>query len=142
MQVDKPNYTSHQSYLQSVVASQSCTQWTFKQEPLFMEILENVSKDYGVQYLQHIEEDFPMVTFDILRNYVNTNDKYGNANKTIFTTKDKKLLYCSPTSLRYLYHALVLVDAYKLSGCRKMIELGSGYGGLCLAVQMLSLIHI
>jgi len=134
MHVPKPNYESHQKFLQSL-ANQPCSEWSFKQEPCFMEILENVSKEYGAQYLQNIEADFPMVTFEILRKYVNTNDKYGNASKTIFTTQDKKLLYCSPSSLRYLYHALILVDAFKLSGCRKIIELGAGYGGLCLAVQ-------
>ena len=135
MQVSKPNYESHQKYIQSIV-NQSIAQRSFKQEPLYMEVLENVSKEYGIQYLQHIEGEFPVVTFDILRKYVNTNDKYGNANKTIFTTQDKKLLYCSPTSLRYLYHALILMDAFKLSGCRNMVELGSGYGGLYLAVQI------
>jgi len=135
MQVSKPNYESHQKFIQSIV-NQPIVQRSFKQEPQYMEVLENVSKEYGIQYLHYIETDYPMVTFDILRKYVNTNDKYGNANKTIFTTQDKKLLYCSPTSLRYLYHALVLINVYKSSGCRNMVELGSGYGGLYLAVHI------
>jgi hypothetical protein len=97
-----------------------------------------VSKEYGIQYLYLIEQEFPIVTFDILRKYVNINDKYGNANKMIFTTRDHRLLYCSPSSLRYLYHALILLTKFQTSGCQHIVELGCGYGGLCLAVQIVA----
>ena len=137
MSVTKPCYQSYQSYLQTVV-QEPYTQWSFKQHPSYLEILENVGKEYGIQYLYLIEQEYPIVTFDILRKYVNINDKYGNANKMIFTTRDHRLLYCSPSSLRYVYHALILLTKFQASGCQHIVELGCGYGGLCLAVQILA----
>ena len=137
MSVTKPCYQSYQSYLQTVV-QEPYTQWSFKQHPLYLEILENVGKEYGIQYLYLIEQEYPMVTFEILRKYVNINDKYGSANKMIFTTRDHRLLYCSPSSLRYVYHALILLTKFQASGCQHIVELGCGYGGLCLAVQILA----
>lgn len=137
MSVIKPCYQSYQSYLQTVV-QEPYTQWSFKQHPSYLEILENVGKEYGIQYLYLIEQEYPMVTFDILRKYVYINDKYGNANKMIFTTQNHRLLYCSPSSLRYVYHALILLTKFQASGCQHILELGCGYGGLCLAVQILA----
>jgi hypothetical protein len=137
MSVTKPSYQSYQSYVETVV-QEPYTQWAFKQHPSYLEILENVGKEYGIQYLYWIEHEFPIVTFDILRKFVNINDKYGNANKMIFTTRDHRLLYCSPSSLRYLYHALILLTKFQASGCQHIVELGCGYGGLCLAVQILA----
>ena len=56
MSVTKPCYQSYQSYLQTVV-QEPYTQWSFKQHPSYLEILENVSKEYGIQYLYLIEQE-------------------------------------------------------------------------------------
>jgi hypothetical protein len=42
----------------------------------------------------------------------------------------------SPSSLRYLYHAFLIVEYMQPNS--SIVELGCGYGGLCLAVHFVS----
>ena len=57
--------------------------------------------------------------------------------KYTYTFKNISLL-CSPTSLRYIYHALVILEHYKNTECKNIVEVGCGYGGLCLAINYFS----
>jgi hypothetical protein len=133
--VEKPSYQEHQHYV-SQLHDQPPTEWQFKQHPTYNQVLEHISKDHGNQYLQQIETQFPHITFQQIRDYVNANDKYGGAVKQIFTTQSLRLLYCSASSLRYIFQALMVLEAYSHTDCTHMVELGAGYGGLCLAIQM------
>ena len=135
--VEKPSYQEHHQYLYQL-QDQPPTEWQFKQHPNYCQILEHISKDQGQQYLSQIETLFPHISFEQIRDYVNANDKYGGAVKHIYTTQSLRLLYCSPSSLRYIFQALMVLDAYRETDCTHMVEVGAGYGGLCLAIQMLA----
>ena len=97
--------------------------------------MEHLSKDVGAKYLKQIEEEFPTITFDQLKGFVTLNDKYGAPTKTIFTSQNMKLLYCSPSSLRYVYHALIMLPYFQETTQNAIVELGVGYGGLFMAIN-------
>jgi uncharacterized protein YkvS len=40
--------------------------------------------------------------------------------------------------LRYIYHALIILTYYKKTSCKNIVEVGCGYGGLCLAINYFS----
>lgn len=109
----------------------------FKSDNNYCGILEHVSYDLGLKYLILIEYEFPQLDFDVINEFVTLNDKYGNPIKYDYEIYEKEL-YCSPTSLRYIYHANLILNYYKKTGCKNIVEVGCGYGGLCLAIQFFS----
>jgi len=143
MTVSKPNYADLRQYMDdrfASVSSATAAEWTFKQDPTFFQYMEHVSKEHGAQYLQCIETQYPQVTFEALRAFVQTNDRYGGSTKFIFTfhctvSQSTKLLYCSPSTLRYAFQALLTLDYMSKTECRCLVEWGAGYGGMFLAVQ-------
>jgi hypothetical protein len=130
-----PTYTNHQNFIETVLDG-NIGEIQFKNNANYNNVLENLSRDNGVEYLSHIETEFPQVTFEDIRSFIMANDKNGGSIKTIFTMKNMKLLYCSPSNLRYIYHALLILSYYKETNCKNIVELGQGYGGLFLAINM------
>jgi len=137
MSVSIPSYTAHQSFIESIIGKEM-PDIVFKNQTPYCMVLENASREQGTEYLNNIEKQFPEVTYDDIRSYINTNDKYGGSYKTIFTMSTMKLLYCSATTIRYIYHALIILKYYQETGCKNIVELGQGYGGLFLAINMFS----
>lgn len=137
MSVPRPSYENHQQFILNVL-EKPMTEAVFKNNIAYNLVLENVDKDRGTDILKYIETKFPQVTFEEMRAFIQANDKYGGTNKTIFTTSKMKLLYCSPTSLRYILHALLILNYYKETMCQNIVEVGCGYGGLFLAINMFS----
>jgi len=143
MTVSKPNYADLRQYMDdrfASVSSATAVGWTFKQDPTFFQYMEHVSKEHGAQYLQCIETQYPQVTFEALRAFVQTNDRYGGSTKFIFTfhctvSQSTKLLYCSPSTLRYAFQALLTLDYMSKTECRCLVEWGAGYGGMFLGLQ-------
>jgi len=132
--VPVPTYTLHQEFITNLL-DKDIKEIQFKNNPNYNTVLENLSREHGAEYLKRIETQFPDITFEDIRQYINTNDKYGGAVKTIFTMSNMKLLYCSPINLRYIYHALLILKYYQETGCKHIVELGQGYGGLFLAIR-------
>lgn len=126
-------YSEYIDFL-NAVNEMDITAASFKNSNVYNSVLEHVSVDHGNKYLKHIENDFTITYIDI-QNFVNINDKYGDPNKHVFTTKSGEKLYCSPTTLRYIYHALVILKYYSDSGSKTIAEVGCGYGGLFLAIN-------
>jgi hypothetical protein len=137
MSVTIPSYTEHQSFIGSII-DKDMSEIIFKNQTPYSLVLENVSREHGTEYLNNIEKQFPEVTYDDIRSYINANDKYGGSYKTIFTMSTMKLLYCSATTIRYIYHALLILKYYQETACKNIVELGQGYGGLFLAINMFS----
>ena len=108
----------------------------FKSNPAYTSILEHASYDFGVKYLNLIEKEFN-IDINHITEFITMNDKYGFTNKKVFSFKDT-ILHCSPASLLYIYHALVILEHYKNTNCKNIVELGCGYGGLCLAINYFS----
>jgi hypothetical protein len=110
----------------------------FKSNYTYNTVLEHVSKSEGDDYLNSIETEFNL-SFDDILGFVELNDKYGNPKKaTIYSQKHGKSFDCSPSCLRYMYHSLLILDYYKQTGLDEIVEIGCGYGGLCLAINYFS----
>jgi hypothetical protein len=109
---------------------------SFKSNSEYNSILEHVNFDSALQYLRLIETEFSQISITNIIEYTELNDKYGNPNKQLFTT-NLGSVYCSPTSLRYVYHALTILDNYKIYQL-PIVEVGCGYGGLFLAINYFS----
>jgi putative sugar O-methyltransferase len=126
----------HLAYLRTINFSDTpLHQIHFKTHRAYTTVLEHLQKGHGDQYLALIESEYPQVTFEQLKGFLLLNDKYGTPCKTIFTTQVHKLLYCSASTLRYAYHALRVLSYFKETALTDIVELGGGYGGLCLAIH-------
>ena len=113
------------------LVEQPIDSWTFKSNPTYREILEHVNLRYGQQYLQLVMDEFlSTIPLDILVQTCQENDTYGAPLKHAFDG----FIQCSPTSLRYLYHSLLILQFLAKCGQRSVniVEIGGGYGGLCL----------
>lgn len=129
-----PDYQDHQTFISTILHAE-LKDVQFKNKGEYTRVLENLTREKGALYLQQIEKEFPYVTFEDVRAFININDMYGGAVKTVFTMQNIKLLYCSPSTLRYIYHALKIIQYYQETGCKHIVELGQGYGGLFLAIN-------
>lgn len=105
---------------------------TFKAMSNYTAITEHVSPKLGLEYLKYIGTEF-YLTADEIMAYCNKNDRLGNPTIITYTNEIK----CSPSSLRYIYHALLVLNHMKTLGLNNVsvVELGCAYGGLCLAVD-------
>jgi hypothetical protein len=113
--------------------------WNFKSNPNYTNILEHVSHELGVIYLKEIKTNFDSLFLDNKEIFINLcleNDKYGMPNKYEF----ENFCSCSPTNLRYLLHALIILKY--MQDCNlnniNIVEIGGGYGGLTLFIFKLS----
>ena len=107
----------------------------FKRNETYNAILEHVTKKMGEDYLRLIETEFP-VTFEQFYGYIALNDANGQPRTcTFYSKKFGKQFTCSPTSLRYVYHALLILQHFKECSSTEIVEVGCGYGGLCLAIN-------
>jgi putative sugar O-methyltransferase len=113
----------------------------FKSDKTYNAILEHVSEELGNQYVNIIEnlinDSLTQITFENINDYLLLNDKYGNPIKYLFTIKNKPVT-CSPTSLRYVCHALIILQHIKFTNSDRVVEVGCGYGGLFLCINHFS----
>lgn len=129
---DNEGYTSYEQVVSEQI-KKSIHEMDFKSNPYYCQVLEHVDQGFGYQYLDLIRQEFPLYE-DKLADFITLNDKYGKPNKCIV---DK--YFCSPTSLRYFYQALLIFKHVKELGLTSIdiVEIGGGYGGLCLALYFL-----
>ena len=112
--------------------------WGFKEDKVYKSILEHVSLDEGRQYLELIFDECPQLKKhkNLLYEICLENDKYGSAQKYDF----ENFGMCSPSNLRYIYHSLLIIS--HMFECKlndiDVIEIGGGYGGLCLFLHRLA----
>ena len=132
-------FSQNSTYVKFIknVNVEDITTMNFKSSHEFNHIMDNVSKQQGQFYIERIEEEFPHIRYEDLRTFVNMNDKYGNATKSIYE-KDGKLLYSNPSNMRYMYFALLILTNIVLCGNTDIVEIGAGYGGLFLAINHFS----
>jgi len=132
-------YSVYTSYLKSLTEADTVATSDFKSSPSYTYVLEHVNVEQGRAYLKAIETEFSgVVASEDIKTYVKLNDKYGGPVRSLFTTADMTLLYCSPSALRYFYHALLVLKHYKSSGSSSIVEVGCGYGGLMTAIGHLA----
>jgi hypothetical protein len=114
----------------------------FKNNKDYNSILEHVSVEHGYEYLKLIESEFGDIELSHIIEFARMNDNYGGTIKVEFVSKNGTIVECSPTSLRYIYHALLILTDYKktiLEGINiPIVEVGCGYGGLFLSINYFS----
>jgi len=119
----------YNGYIQCIEEQLLAPTLTFKYDHRYQGILEHVSYEQGANYLTLIRSEFPEASIET---YIQANDSIGHPVVSVYGN-----LVCSPTSLRYVYHAhLILAHARQLGLTEiDMVELGAGYGGLCFAIH-------
>ena len=120
----------------------------FKSDTKYRSILEHVSYELGQKYLDLILSEFDDTGHDDIFEFITINDRYGSPQRYEYViplspnnsnnNNDVQRIVSSPTTLRYIYHALVILRHYSNTQCENMVEVGCGYGGLCLAIQYFS----
>ena len=127
-------YKNYISYL-SNNSNSDISKLNFKSTRAYFGIVETVSSDIGKKYFDLILQEIYTTTIEVqdLIDYCNLNDSIGKPNLTDYGYN----LKCSPTSLRYFYHALLILKHIKTTECNNIVEIGGGYGGLCLAINFL-----
>lgn len=100
----------------------------FKRNPEYTYMLEHVNRNQGQEYLELIRKTD--ITQQEILDFSSKNDSVGNPIKETFGD-----FSCSPSSLRYIYQAYLIISHLKtFNKSVDIVEVGGGYGGLCLAL--------
>jgi len=108
----------------------SCSLDDFKSHQNYTPMLEHVRQEYSLEYFNLLKSH--MSNADISE-FCKLNDAFGNPKRHIIPELS---LGVSGTSLRYLFHAWIILTNRPESS--PIVEVGCGYGGLCLAIDFLS----
>jgi hypothetical protein len=122
-------YLAYCSYIKSVCDTNDVS--NFKANPTYRGILEHVSPEIGTQYLDAINEFTPFTLEDI-KGFCTLNDTLGSP-----LTSDYTDFVSSPSNLRYIFHSHLILSHLQSLGLPHIdiVEVGGGYGGLCLALH-------
>lgn len=104
-------YSEYTDYISSFVHT-PITEWTFKSNPSYCNILEHISPDIGGKYLMEIDRRFGQIFNEHKKYFIElckTNDLYGNTRKFSFNN----FTICSPSNLRYILHGLLILSYMK-----------------------------
>lgn len=125
------DYGRYERYVSHILSQDNLN--SFKIHPDYTYMLEHVSFEQGNLYKAYIEKETTLSSDDI-RQFCMLNDSVGSTSRMMFDGG----LICSPTSLRYIWQAYIILTYFKrLTGDEPIdiVELGGGYGGLCLAIH-------
>jgi hypothetical protein len=122
-------YRDYCGYVRSIVQANDLT--SFKRNPRYTVMLEHVSPELGQQYIDSIVQCHGLRHVDIL-SYCKKNDRIGSP--ILHSIQD---MLVSPSSLRYIRHALLILNHCVSVGnlTPSLVEIGCGYGGLALAID-------
>lgn len=125
------DYSEYEVCIESILQENALN--TFKKHPKYNHILEHVCDDYGYHYLRVILDFFEIPPYYV-QLFGKMNDEQGNPQKTLYRELGVEI---SPTSLRYICHALIILSHMKSCNLSKVnvVEVGCGYGGLALAIS-------
>ena len=99
--------------------------WKRHTDVVFM--LEHVKKEFAETYLDLLVAGG--IPIDVIQMYARRVDSIGGAQIEVF--RREKILVASSTCLRYLCHAMQIVDFVQED---EIVEIGGGYGGLLVAI--------
>ena len=100
---------------------------TFKRHPWYTPILEHVSYEDGIKYLDIIKNEYSFLLENITK--YKTNDDIGNPIKHQYEIGEM-----SPTTLRYIKVLGDLTKQFKDLTNLDIVEIGCGYGGQCKTI--------
>jgi len=125
-------YDTYSDYVGSICSAQKLG--GFKANPKYTYMLEHVSKAQGQNYLECISTNTTLTTDEIVE-FCAINDANGGPTMDQYDAFPENVSV-SPSSLRYTYHAhLILTHMKTIGSTADIVEVGGGYGGLCLAVH-------
>ena len=129
-------YEQFSNYISLALSNNKKELYSFKNDPSVTYMLEHCTYNQGNNYLYVINniKNRPFTKENIVE-YCELNDKFGGGKKF-----DYKFIITSPSNFRYILHAYLILNHMKnlnLSDVN-LVELGCGYGGLCLAVLYFS----
>jgi putative sugar O-methyltransferase len=129
----KDIYALYANYVAKILKTGDIS--TFKQDPKYTYMLEHTSGYQGHQYIELIRKQTKISVKDI--------DEFSKKNDAIGGTKQKMFaelnLTLSPSNLRYLYQAYLIIKHFqKFNKKINIVEIGGGYGGLFLAIDFLA----
>jgi hypothetical protein len=104
----------------------------FKNNPSYTYMLEHATGQQADEYCTLLMSVYSAETIE---SFCKLNDSIGNPHRYKI---DSLTISVSPTSLRYLYHAHLILKHFSNQPERHIVEVGGGYGGLCLAINFLS----
>lgn len=128
--------STYRNYLNIVTDSvQQNNLGTFKSSPEYRSILEHVYPEVGARLLASLREEFKEVSDDSIARYIEANDRLGMPSKASIAGWNGPL--ASPSCFRYIYHAHLILQHMKSLNLTNVdiVEIGGGYGGLCLAIS-------
>lgn len=106
---------------------------TFKSNTYFNDILEHTDFTFGERYQDLIRSEFNEEPKNFIE-VIKRNDSIGGPVKYAFGD-----ITMSPSNLRYIYHALLIKSKclrwFPNKKNIRILEIGGGYGGLCLYLK-------
>jgi hypothetical protein len=129
-------YTDYVQFIKSI-NNENINYSNFKRDPLYTTVLEHVTYQIGKEYANLIEHEFVDISIENISDYLALNDAIGNPIKYDFQIKNK-IINASPSSLRYIYHSLLILKHFEYKRNKSIVEIGGGYGGLFLAIDFFS----
>ena len=126
------DYTLYEEKVNSICNSGDLS--TFKHDPEYQEILEHVRYIHGLAYFQLIASCTSISEAEIAA-FCSVNDSVGSPDLKTFGRWQ-----FSCTRLRYIFHTHLIFEhcnSLHLSEV-DIVEIGGGYGGLCLALHHFS----
>jgi len=109
---------------------------SWKQEKDVYYMLEHVPGEYANVYLDLILSSG--ISIETIQEYSTLVDSIGKAHQHSFT-RNSYTIISSTTCLRYLYHAIDIVNKlnpiFQKSILPTLVEVGGGYGGLSVAIN-------
>jgi len=124
-------YEDYHNYVKNIVHNEhSCK--NFKSNPIYRGMLEHVNYEQGREYLKYIYEKTNYTNNEII-NFCLKNDSYGNPIKNNYN----EIGTVSPSSLRYIFQTFLILNHAKSLNLDTIdiVEIGGGYGGLCLCIK-------
>ena len=124
-------YIKYSDYVKNIVSSNNLG--NFKSNDSVTYMLEHVNGEWGKAYLDLIKSRTSIPDSEIIE-YCRKNDSYGGGLKVNFG-----FITTSPSNFRYIFHAHLILTHMKENNMNNVnvVEIGGGYGGLCLAVNHL-----
>ena len=122
-------YTAYRSFIQELMTYASKDIRGFERHPKYTTVLEHVTHAQGEGYLCHVPPDISMTR---VAEFCRMNDRLGDPKLEQFVFGR-----ASPSSLRYVVHARLILSYMKQCGMTfpSVVEIGCGYGGLALAMH-------
>jgi hypothetical protein len=122
-------YIDYSNYIKIICDNDDLSNFKFNDK--YRSILEHITQNLGYEYFKLLYNDKKISNKEILK-FSLLNDKIGNP------VKDEYFFgKFSSSNFRYIYHTyLILSYLNKLNINKvKIVEIGGGYGGLCLCLN-------